>query len=115
MKTENTQEEISVEESAASLGLSTRLSEQLLMSIASQQEAGETGEETPEGSQTPETPPTTQEEPEVEEEPQEEKSAQIEGKMDEKLEILRTEMKDTMKVEMDSLREMIKEALNETE
>jgi hypothetical protein len=36
-----------------------------------------------------------------------------EDKTDEKMEILRTELKDTIKVEIDSIKQMIKEALSE--
>lgn len=102
---QNMQEELSPEEAKATLGLATRFGEQYLMSQVPQ-EAPEMDETAPEqGEQAP-----------TEEVPEEDKSVALEGKMDEKMEILRTEMKDTIKLEMDSIRNDIKEALaNEQE
>jgi hypothetical protein len=100
MNEEITQAELSPEEAKASLGLSTRLSEQFLMSQAQQN-----GTEAPQGGETdPE---------ETEKEPQEDKMMAMEGKMDEKMEILRTEMKDTIKNEIGSIRDEIKSAIED--
>jgi hypothetical protein len=43
----------------------------------------------------------------------EEKEREKEDKTDEKLEILRTELKETIKMEIDSIKQMIKDALSE--
>lgn len=108
MNEELNQTELSPEEAKAALGLSTRLSEQFLMQQA-QMEAEQMAMESPvEG----EMPQGGEETPQVEEQPEEDKSAQLEGKMDEKMEILRTEMKETMKTEIESLRNNIKSALD---
>ncbi len=103
----NMQGELTPEEAKASLGLATRLGEQHLMSMVPQ-EAVEAPVEGQEGSQT-------QQEAPKQESPKEDNSAQIEGKMDEKMEILRTELKDTIKVEIESIRKDIKDALENEE
>lgn len=107
MNEEIMQEELSPEEAKASLGLATRLGDELLMAQAQQMAA-----EAPVEAQDA---PGSDVAPEVEEEPEEDKSAQLEGKMDEKLEILRTELKDTLKLEIEGIRNTIKEALDEQE
>jgi len=88
------------EEAKASLGLATRLSEQFLMSQVPQEapQEAQNGTEQEMGE-------------EDEKEPEEDKSVALEGKFDEKLEILRTEMKDTIKNEIGSIRDEIKSAL----
>lgn len=98
------------EEAKASLGLATRLSEQMLMAQmaqtapqdaqnAPQQEIGQEGEDS--------------DSMDIEAQDKEDKG---EDKTDQKLEILRTELKDTIKVEIDSIKQLIKEALdNENE
>ena len=50
---------------------------------------------------------------EMEKEPQEDKMMAMEGKMDEKMEILRTELKETIKTEIDSIRDEIKSAIED--
>lgn len=109
MNEETTTEEMTAEDAKASLGLSTRLSEGMLMRQTQEQAMMQEGQsEATEAPQEGVTPP-------VEESPQEDNSAQLEGKMDEKLEILRTEMKDTIKLEIEGIRNTIKEALDEQE
>lgn len=95
----NTQEGLTPEEAKASLGLSTRLSEQFLMSQVPQ---------APQEGQMPQG-------EESSEEPKEDATTSLEGKMDEKMEVLRSEMKETLKVEINSIKEMLKEALDEEE
>lgn len=99
------QEELSPEEAKAALGLSTRLSEQFMMSQVPQEGV--------EGSETPEKGSNSPVESKNEETP--DKSIELEGKMDEKLEILRTEIKDTIKLEIEGIRNQIKEALDESD
>lgn len=98
----NTQEELSPEEAKASLGLATRMGEQYLMSQVPK-----------EGQESQETAPQGDGEGESEKVPEEDKSMALEGKMDEKMEILRTELKDTIKNEIESIRNDIKTALED--
>ena len=57
--------------------------------------------------------PETTEIPKTEKLPEEDKMMAMEGKMDEKMEILRDEMKSVIKTEVDSIRQMIQDALND--
>src|SRR3990167_6559240 len=103
MNEEITQENMTPEEAKASLGLSTRLSEQFMMSQAQMNGTMPPVEgEMPQGGENGE---------ELEKEPQEDKMTAMEGKMDEKMEILRTELKETIKTEIGSIRDEIKSAL----
>ena len=103
--------EMTPEEAKASLGLATRLSEQMLMAQFAQtapQDAqnGQGGEQMQGVSQDNNGAKDTN-------------TADNKGidnseeKMDGKMEILRTELKDTIKVEIDSIKQMIKDALSE--
>ena len=96
METENTQQnmstdDLSVEETAASLGLSTRLSEQFLMSQAQ-----------PQAPQTPQDGTGQEIEPEHEEMAEEDLEAKIEEKVAQ-----------AVKEEMAGLKEELAKALNE--
>ena len=95
------------EEAKASLGLATRLSEQMLMAQMAQQapqdaQNGQGGEQMQEMGDSDNM--------DIEAQDKEDRG---EDKTDEKMEILRTELKDTIKVEIDSIKQMIKEALSE--
>jgi len=114
MQEENQQTvDMTPEEAKASLGLATRLSEQMLMAQmvqtapqdaqnAPEQEMGggmgEGGDMMEKGKEG-ENKDTGH-------------SDQMEGKMEEKMEILRTELKDTIKMEIEGIRKDIKEALS---
>lgn len=95
---ESNPQEMSPEEAKAGLGLATRLNEQMLVAQAPQ----------------PEPQAETPQEKEVQ--PDDSKFTDLEGKMDDKMEILRTELKDTIKAEIGSIKDEIKNALaNEQE
>ena len=110
MNPNNTQAQnvdLTPEESLSSLGLATRLSEQMLMSQVPQEDMGmdmedETSSQTSQESQGKEIMPEMVKDEGVD---------NMEGKMDEKMEILRTEMKDTIKMEIEGIRNDIKSAL----
>lgn len=91
------EQDMTPEEAKASLGLATRLGEQMLMSEVPQPEI------------------ESMEEPVIEEpEPVEEaRQVDVDSKIDEKLEILRNEMKETVALEIKGIKEMIEQALNE--
>ena len=113
MEQDTTQPEISSEESFASLGLATRLSEQMLMNQA--QQNGTLPVEAPQDAQNAPGQEKGQEmgdsdDKDIEAQDEADKG---EDKTDEKLEILRTELKDTIKMEIDGIKQMIKEALSE--
>lgn len=102
------------EEAKASLGLATRLSEQMLMAQFAQtspQDAqnGQGKEKGQEGGDSDNMDIEAQDK----ENGGDKKLDNSEEKMDGKMEILRTELKDTIKVEIDSIKQMIKEALSE--
>lgn len=94
MNDEITQEELSPEEAKASLGLSTRLSEQFLMSQAEQMamEQGMTEETQPEATSEAPQAPTSEVEPKDKEMPMEEKKGENEGEMDEEMNSMRTDI-----------------------
>lgn len=71
--------ELTPEEAKASLGLSTRLSEQFLMSQVPQEEIEAPEEGQPDATETPEEAPQEEIEPKVEEEVAEEPDSDIEG------------------------------------
>ena len=98
MNEEITQEELSPEEAKAALGLSTRLSEQYLMSQVPQE-----GMEDTEGSESPEMASESVEEPEVEEE----------DKFDP--EAFKKEIMEEVKKEVGGIKEAIADALNDNE
>ena len=77
MQAENT--ELTPEEAKAALGLSTRLSEQYLMSQVPQEEGGEAQQEGTEAPVEPQEGPTEEMAPEPEEEAVEEKNPEIEA------------------------------------
>lgn len=91
------QEELTPEEAKASLGLSTRLSEQMLMA--------QVPKEGVEGSETPETAPGEEETPEQQETPPLDPEAFKSEIMD--------EVKSAIKEEIEGLKEMLKGALEE--
>ena len=102
MENEITQEELSPEEAKASLGLSTRLSEEFLMSQAPQDKT----EEAPvEASQEASQAPTSPVEPEVEEKPVEEENIGIEA--------IQNAVKEAVQEEMKGLKKDIEKVINE--
>jgi hypothetical protein len=106
MNEDNMQEQsvdMTPEEAKASLGLATRLSEQMLMAQMAQTGGMQQG-----GEQAPQEQGDS-DDMDVEEQDKEDKG---EDKTDEKMEILRTELKDTIKMEVDSIKQMIKDALD---
>ena len=118
-----TEQELSPEEAKASLGLSTRLTEQFLMSQVPQQpaEGTETQEFAPEEDlelETEETPPVGKEEP-INEEPEPElekddvadKMVDMEKSMTEKLDQIRKELKEDNQREIDTLKKIIQDAI----
>lgn len=95
--------DMTTEESAASLGLATRLSEQLLMSQVQPQEEMpvETSQDAPQGTETPvveEDEVTASETPEID--------------LKAELEVFKKEMKEEVKQQVESIRQGIKEALD---
>lgn len=88
----------------SSLGFITEMHKQLI-----QHKSGQTA------SVAPKTAPQQAEGSKPEEGAEDKKLGDLETKMDSKMEILRTEMKDGLKTEMDSVRTMIKDALNDQE
>ena len=102
------------EEAKASLGLATRLSEQMLMAQAPQiappdAQNGQGSEQTQGMGDSDNMDIEAQDK----EDKGDKKLDNSEEKMDGKMEILRTELKDTIKVEIDSIKQMIKDALTE--
>lgn len=91
---------------AATLAHATHLHEQLLPKPEAQQMP-----QTP--SQTPQNAPGQELGGQVESDTIDKKTGDLEGKIDKKLEILRDELKGTQKVEIDSLKKLIQEALAE--
>ena len=113
MQEENS--ELSPEEAKAALGLSTRLTEQFMMSQVPQ----EAEQETPEAPVEPQEAPTEELPEETEEEPQEEEKedslAKLELSIVDRLDKIRKELKDDQKDQVDSLRKEIENALNQAE
>ena len=99
---QNNQGNMTTEDLRAALGFSTNLMSQMLPkdemipTDGPQEAPNGTGQEM--GTET-------------KKEPQEDKMMAMEGKMDEKMEILRTEMKSVIKTEIESIRDDIKTAL----
>jgi len=91
--------DLTPEEAKASLGISTRLSEQLLMQMNPPMEE--------EGSEMGETAPEPTEQPEVEETPE----VDVDSRIDQKTEVLRAELKEMIRQEVGSIRQDIKDAL----
>jgi hypothetical protein len=113
--------EMSPDDAMAALAISTRLSEQMMMQQAPQDMPveGEFGAEMPpEGTETPETEETapTEETPVETQEIEEEKPDPTEV-VEEKMEEVKTEMKDTIKTEiksaMDGFKKMIENAIKD--
>ncbi len=102
----NPNNDMTPEEAKASLGLSTTLVEQILGQQA-QEQAMMQGEGM-EGSEMGETAPEPTGQPEVEETPE----VDIDAKVDQKMEVLRAEMKELIRQEVGGIRADIKEALN---
>ena len=109
MNEEIMQEELTPEEAKASLGLATRLQEQFLMT----QMLPKDEMMPPDGQETPQNGTGNEMMSESEKEPHEDKMMAMEGKMDEKMEILRTELKETIKTEVGSIRDEIKSAIED--
>ena len=106
--------EMTPEEAKASLGLATRLSEQMLMAQMAQQ-APQDAQNAPqqENGQDMGDSDNMDIEAQDKQDKGDKKLDNSEEKMDGKMEILRTELKDTIKVEIDSIKQMIKDALSE--
>ena len=102
------------EEAKASLGLATRLSEQMLMAQMAQQapQDAQNGQGEAMGQESEDS-DNMDIEAQDKEDKGDKKLDNSEEKMDGKMEILRTELKDTIKVEIDSIKQMIKDALTE--
>lgn len=114
MEATESQVDMTTEQTLADLGISTRLSEQFLMSMAPQPEMGEEtsdgGEAQPsEGSEMPLEAPPQQVEEEVEESPQEEEKLDLEPLKEE----LKGVVKEAVKEEMKALKKELETALNE--
>ena len=104
-------EEMTPEESKAALGLSTRLTEQFLMSQVPQQpvEGTETQESAPEQELDLETEEPINEE--LNKDEMGDKMAEIEKSMTEKLDQIRKELKEDNQREIDTLKKIIQDAL----
>ena len=102
----NNQQELTPDESAAALGLATRLSEQLLPKASQTQEKGATSDVNQKGEENT---------------PQEEKvdleanNKEMEKAMESKLDDFKKEIKETIEEEISSIKDIIKEVLNEDE
>lgn len=96
------------EEAKAALGHATSMTEQFLTAHA-QMQAQQMGQDPTQAPQEAQNAPQQ----EQEQKPQDNQLVDLEGKMDEKLEILRREMKDTIKTEIGSIRDDIKSALED--
>ncbi len=107
MNPEENQANMSPEDAKAALGLSTRLSEQMLASDV-QQQPQNASQESQEGS--------TEEMPkESDNTAPEDKTAELEGKLAQGIDDLRQEMHAMNKDTLSSIKEMINQALNESE
>ena len=115
INTQMQQQNITNEEAAASLGYSNYLLQQMLMMQNPQQEAPVEPQEAPqqENGQDMGDSDNMDIEAQDKEDKGDKKLDNSEEKMDGKMEILRTELKDTIKVEIDSIKQMIKDALSE--
>lgn len=95
MNQKNTQE-LSPDQVSAHLAFATHLNEQMLP----QDDPQQIQERASQSNSQPES------------QPQQDNTAEIESIIDNKMEILRNEMKDTIKMEIDNVRKDIKDAIN---
>jgi len=102
----NNQTELTPDEAAASLGLATKLSEQLLPKRSQTQEKGSPSDLEQKGEEIP----AKEEKVDLEA-----NNKEMEKTMDTKLDEFRKEIKETIKEEISGIKDSIKEALEEDE